>query len=253
MGHPVRIISSGVRDIVSLISWKTTMKRYKLKRGIVVILLVLAAFWGYVELINLHSVNMTLRQKILRAVYPVFALIAKKRSKDKGEISNFATKPVLSFYQLKGVLNDGSELSFNTLRGKKVLLVNTASDCGFTPQYEELQKLYEQHRGNLIVVGFPANDFKEQEKGNDEEIASFCKKNFGVTFPLMKKTMVMKGSGQNSIFRWLTDSSQNGWNNKAPSWNFSKYLVNEEGTLVNYFGPAVSPLSDEVISAVEKM
>ena len=229
------------------------MKKTKLKRGIVVLLLAVVVFGAYVELINLHSVNMTLRQKILKAVYPLFAMVSRNRGQNKGAVSNASTKPVLSFYQLKSVLNDNTELNFNTMRGKKVLLVNTASDCGFTPQYEELQKLYEQYRGKLVVVGFPANDFKEQEKGTDEEIASFCKINFGVTFPLVKKTTVIKGSGQHSVFQWLTDSSQNGWNNKAPAWNFSKYLVNEEGTLVNYFGPAVSPLSDEVISAVEKM
>ena len=246
MGYPVS------KGIASIVSWEVSMKKSKLKRIVFVLFLTLAAFWGYVEIINLHSVNMTLRQKILKAVYPVFALIAKSGNRNDIRNANVAAKPTYPFYELKGILNDGREFNFNTLRGKKVLLVNTASDCGFTPQFDELQKLYDQYHGDLIVLGFPANDFKEQEKGSDEEIASFCKRNFGVTFPLMKKTTVIKGSDQNKVYRWLTDSSQNGWNNKAPSWNFSKYLVNEEGSLVNYFGPAVSPLSDEVVNAIKK-
>jgi glutathione peroxidase len=133
-----------------------------------------------------------------------------------------------------------------------VLLVNTASNCGFTNQYDDLQKLHEQFPNELVILGFPANDFKEQEKGNDEEIAQFCKINFGVTFQLMKKSSVVKAPDQNEVFRWLTDSTKNGWNSKQPSWNFSKYLINEEGVLINYFDPSVSPLSEEVISEIKK-
>src|SRR5262249_54051619 len=104
----------------------------------------------------------------------------------------------------------------------------------------------------LTIIGFPANDFKQQEKGSDEQIAQFCKLNFGVSFPLMKKSTVVRSTDQNAVFKWLTDSSQNGWNNRLPSWNFTKYLVNQEGTLTDYFGPAVSPLSTEVITAIKK-
>ena len=102
-----------------------------------------------------------------------------------------------------------------------------------------------------MVLGFPANDFKEQEKGTDDEIETFCKVNFGVTFPLMKKSIVIKGTGQNEVFQWLTDAGKNGWNNQAPTWNFSKYLVNEEGVLTHYFDTSVSPLSPEVINAID--
>ena len=108
------------------------------------------------------------------------------------------------------------------------MLVNTASNCGYTDQYDDLQKLHEQFQNKFVILGFPANDFKEQEKGNDEDIAQFCKINFGVTFPLMQKTSVIKSADQNAVFKWLTDSTNNGWNNKQPSWNFSKYLINEE-------------------------
>ena len=130
------------------------------------------------------------------------------------------------------------------------MLVNTASNCGYTDQYEALQKLSEEYKDKLIVIGFPANDFKQQEKGSDEEIAQFCKLNFGVTFPLMKKTVVVKTAEQNEVFRWLTDSTKNGWNNKAPSWNFTKYIVNEEGVLTNYFGASVSPAGKDVIKVI---
>jgi glutathione peroxidase len=162
-------------------------------------------------------------------------------------------QPPQSFYGLSVHLNNGKELDFASLRGKKVLLVNTASDCGYTNQYDDLQKLYEDFAEKLTVIGFPANDFKEQEKGNDEEIAQFCKINFGVTFPLAKKSTVIKGQAQQEVFQWLTDKTKNGWNTKQPSWNFSKYLVDEKGVLTNYFDPAVSPLSDEIVREISKL
>jgi glutathione peroxidase len=159
--------------------------------------------------------------------------------------------PSQSFYSLSTELNNGAELSFNSLRGKKVLLVNTASDCGYTNQYADLQKLFEDNRERLMIIGFPANDFKKQEKGSDEEIAQFCKINFGVTFPIAKKSTV-KGHHKNEVFKWLSEKQRNGWNEKQPSWNFSKYLVNEHGQLTHYFDPAVSPLSDAVTEAINK-
>jgi glutathione peroxidase len=223
----------------------------KLKKTLIVLFMLILVFWGYVEIINRHSHNMTYRQKILKAIYPAWMWWAKLKGKNVTGLSNHR-KPLISFYSLKGTLNDGSELDFATLKGKKVLLVNTASNCGYTNQYDDLQKLYEKNKDKLLVIGFPANDFKEQEKGTDEEIANFCKLNFGVNFPLMKKSFVKKNADQNDIFKWLTDSSKNGWNSKAPSWNFAKYLVNEEGVLTNYFGSSISPLSKNVVDAVEK-
>ena len=228
------------------------MKRSKLKKLFLVLGMVLAAGWGYVEIINMNSRTMTTRQKILKAIYPVFAWLVRTGDQNKAVLTNETLKPIVSFYSLKSQLNNGGELDFNSLKGKKILLVNTASDCGYTPQYTELQKLYDQYRDQVVVLGFPANDFKDQEKGSDEEIASFCKKNFGISFPLMKKSIVIKTEGQNNVFKWLSDSTQNGWNNKPPSWNFSKYLINETGMLVNYFGPSVSPVSAGVINAIKK-
>lgn len=181
---------------------------------------------------------MTVRQKILRAVYPVFTGYNKLFSKNTKAFANDENiQPIESFYDLSIKLNDGEELKFDKLHGKKVLLVNTASDCGFTAQYADLEKLYEEHKDELMVIGFPANDFKHQEKGSDEKIAQFCKENYGVSFPLATKRSVIKGRDQQPVFQWLTDKSKNGWNNKQPSWNFSKYLVNEQGILINYFDP----------------
>ena len=160
-------------------------------------------------------------------------------------------QPFQSFYSLSVRLNNGALLSFDSLKGRKLLLVNTASDCGYTHQYSDLQKLYEEHHGKLTVVAFPANDFQKQEKGSDEEIGNFCKTNYAVTFPIALKSSVVKGNDQQEVFQWLTDKAKNGWNSQSPSWNFSKYLVNEKGVLTNYFDPAVSPLSEEVLKAIE--
>lgn len=216
----------------------------------IILLMLIIAFAGYVEIVNLNSTNMTYRQKVLKAVYPAFMWLKKLTGKNSTELSNKKIIPPVSFYSLKGTLNNGEPFDFATLKGKKILLVNTASNCGYTDQYNDLQKLYEQNIDKLVVIGFPANDFKEQEKGTDEEIAQFCKANFGVSFPLMKKSGVIKEENQNPVFQWLTDAAKNGWNNKPPSWNFAKYLVNEEGMLTNYFGPSVSPVSKDVIAAI---
>ena len=222
----------------------------KLKRFLLVVLLLLVAFAGYVMYVNRNSKNMTLRQKVLKAVYPAWMWWAKLRDKNVTELTNEQKQPPVSFYTLKGTLNDGSSFDFGTLQGKKIMLVNTASDCGYTDQYNDLQKLFELQKEKLLIVGFPANDFKEQEKGTDEEIARFCKTNFGISFPLMKKSSVIKGVNQHPVYTWLTDSTLNGWNNKAPSWNFCKYIVNENGVLTHYFGASISPLNKDVLEAI---
>jgi len=226
------------------------MKPYKLKRFLVVVSIILALIVLYTEAVNLNTPNMTFRQKLLKAFYPALMWSSKKAGTNAVILTNNNVKPVIPFYSLSIVLNNGNTLNFESFRGKKVLLVNTASDCGYTNQYESLQKLSEQYKGKLQLVGFPANDFKEQEKGSDAQIAAFCKENFGVTFPLAVKSIVIKGAAQNAVFNWLSDAAKNGWNNKAPSWNFSKYLVNEQGVLINYFDPSISPLSEEVTKAI---
>ncbi|PWT99163.1 MAG: glutathione peroxidase [Bacteroidetes bacterium] len=196
---------------------------------------------------------MTVRQKILKAVYPIWVPIAKIAGRNSKVISNKNhSSPTHSIYDLSFTLNNGKEQKLADFKGKKILLVNTASDCGYTPQYDDLEKIFQKYGNKVIVLGFPANDFKEQEKGDDAQIAEFCKVNFGVTFPLARKSTVIKGQNQDPVFRWLSNKSENGWNDQQPSWNFSKYLIDENGVLTNYFDPSISPSSKEVIDALEK-
>jgi len=194
---------------------------------------------------------MTLKQRLLQIVYPLWILLTKIMGRNTKVFTNSKNvPPAESIYSLQVPLNNGSSLPLEAYKGKKIMLVNTASNCGYTNQYDELQKLYQKFNNQLAIIAFPANDFKEQEKGSDTDIARFCKINFGVTFPLAKKSVVVKSNDQNSIYKWLTSKAKNGWNEKAPSWNFSKYLINEQGVLTHYFDPSVLPLSNEVVSAI---
>jgi len=154
---------------------------------------------------------------------------------------------VKSIFELNYTDNKGNPVSFEEYKGKKILLVNTASDCGYTAQYDELQELYNTKKEELVVIAFPSNDFKQQEKGNDTEIEEFCRKNYGITFPLARKSVVRKKENQDTVFQWLTNPTLNGWNSQQPEWNFSKYLLNEHGTLVGYYGTAISPLDKQIL------
>jgi glutathione peroxidase len=192
------------------------------------------------------------KQKVLKALYPVIMRLSKSSNKGKVLKNKQLAATPKSFYDLASLLNNGKQLPFAELKGKQVLLVNTASNCGFTNQYQELQALSEQFAGKLVVLGFPANDFAEQEKDDDKTIEQFCQVNFGVSFPLMKKSVVVKKDAQNPVYQWLSSARQNGWNEQAPDWNFSKYLISEDGRLTHYFGPAVSPLSEVVTANLQK-
>ena len=187
---------------------------------------------------------------MLRSLYPLIRK-AGKSGKKGTVLSNLdEIAPGQSFYGLKAVLNDGKEIDFTSLSGKKVLLVNTASGCGYTGQFAELQELHEKFGDKLAIVAFPANDFAGQEKKDDREIAQFCQLNYGVTFPLAKKGVVVKSAAQQAVFKWLTDRQANGWNDHAPDWNFGKYLVNEQGRLTHYFGPSISPLDGDFLEVI---
>ena len=156
--------------------------------------------------------EMTIRQYLLKALYPVIMLLGKlSPAKNAVQLNKDNKEPIVSFYSLQATAINGDTIRFSQFAGKKVLIVNTASDCGYTGQYAELEKLYEQEKDRLVIIGFPANDFKEQEKKNNDEIASFCKKNYGVSFLLMQKSVVLKKENQNSVFQWLTDAAKNGW------------------------------------------
>ena len=146
-----------------------------------------------------------------------------------------------SFYDFHAQDIDGNIISMNDFKGKKILVVNVASRCGYTPQYEGLQALYETHHDSLIILGFPSNDFMWQEPGSNTEIKKFCKTIYGVTFPMFSKIHV-KGRKQHPIYDWLSDSKLNGWNDDSPSWNFNKYLLDKKGNLIEYFGADVAPL-----------
>jgi glutathione peroxidase len=227
-------------------------KMKKLKRFTIVLLMLAVAFIGYVAIVNRNSKNMTYRQKVLKAIYPAlmwYNKISGKKSKVMENSEGITT--LKSLHNLSVHLNTGEDVDLLTFKGKKILLVNTASNCGYTNQYDDLQKLYETYKDKLMIIGFPANDFKEQEKGTDQEIAEFCKVNFGITFPLATKSSVVKGKYQNKIFKWLTDETLNGWNDQQPTWNFCKYLVDENGKLIKYFDTAVSPLDEEVKNAID--
>jgi glutathione peroxidase len=194
---------------------------------------------------------MTIRQRLLKFVYPALMWVTRLGNKNTEIITHAAQEPPVSFYGLQAVSIEGKTIDWSSLRGKKVLLVNTASDCGYTAQYATLQTLQDRFADRLVIIGFPANDFKEQEKGDNASIASFCQRNYGVRFLLAQKTSVVPGALQDPVYRWLTDPAQNGWNRKAPSWNFSKYLVDEQGRLTHYFDPSVSPLDESVIQALQ--
>jgi glutathione peroxidase len=191
---------------------------------------------------NKQNKNMTPKQRILKKLYPLVVGIGRFTGKNHSLAGN--EKSITSIYDFKIVLNDGSELDLSNYKGKKIMIVNTASDCGYTGQYESLEALYRQKKDSLVIIGFPANDFGNQEKGDNATIAAFCKKNYGVSFPLAEKSIVVKKDGQHPLFMWLTDPAKNGWNKQAPTWNFCKYLIDENGNLLRFSDSNVEPSID---------
>ena len=150
-----------------------------------------------------------------------------------------------SLYDIPLTLLDGTSLDLNDYRGQHILFVNVASKCGFTPQYKGLEALYKEHQGHLLIVGVPCNQFGSQEPGGHKEIQQFCELNYGVSFPITEKMMV-KGSGQHPLYQWLTQKSMNGKSNSKVRWNFQKYLVSPEGTLIDYFYSTTPPTSKKI-------
>ena len=165
-------------------------------------------------------------------IFTVFNLSSAEKISDNAK----------SFYALSAEDINGEIISMDAYKGKKVLVVNVASRCGYTPQYEGLQTLYEIYQGSLVVLGFPSNDFMWQEPGSNTEIKTFCQRTYGVTFPMFSKIHV-KGRKKHPIYDWLSDGKLNGWNDDSPSWNFNKYLLDEKGNLIEYFGAEIEPLN----------
>lgn len=188
-------------------------------------------------------------------LYAVLSFFGCKQVKSKPENINMSDKSTLYQFleanpnaKVKSI--DGAEYDYAQLKGKKVLIVNTASECGYTPQYEDLEKLYQGYKDKLIILGFPANNFGGQEPGTNEEIKEFCKSKFNVTFPMFEKISVL-GDDMAPLYKWLTSKDLNGWNDQQPKWNFNKYLIDEEGNLVKYYSSAVKPMSEEIVSQLK--
>ena len=158
----------------------------------------------------------------------------------KKEIAQDKTKTMKTIYDYKVESLDGAEINFADFKGKKILIVNTASECGFTPQYADLETISKEYKDKVVVVGFPANNFGSQEPGSDAEIGAFCEKNFGVTFPMASKVSV-KGDDTAPIFKYLTDKNLNGVKNTTILWNFTKFLVDENGQLIDSFISTTKP------------
>jgi glutathione peroxidase len=183
----------------------------------------------------------TRQMKLVIAMAVVFAAMAFV-SEEKGSIYRFTVKDI-----------NGDDFKFSSLKGKKIMVVNTASKCGLTPQYEQLEELYKEYKDqNFVIVGFPANNFMGQEPGSNEEIESFCKKNYGVTFPMMGKISV-KGSDMHEVYKFLTTKSLNGLEDNQVAWNFQKYLINEKGELEYVISPRTLPNDPQIIEWITKM
>ena len=163
----------------------------------------------------------------------------------------FAQKSTKDFYSIKIKGIDNKEINLKKYKGKKILIVNVASKCGYTYQYTDLEKLYQKNKKKLVVLGVPSNDFGRQEPGTNSEIGSFCKKNYDVSFPMTTKVKVI-GDSNHELYKWLGNSALNGWNNNKPKWNFYKYLINEEGQLIQLFPSKTEPLSKEIEVLINK-
>jgi len=175
-----------------------------------------------------------------------------QNTSDKTTAENTMTNTSTSFYDLSVLaLNETDTLKMADFKGKKVLLVNVASKCGYTPQYTDLQKLHEQYGDKVQIIGLPCNQFLGQEPGGKEDIAQFCSVNYGVTFPLSSKIKV-KGGDQDPIYQWLTKKELNGVDDYKVGWNFNKFLIDENGKLIGHYESSVKPLDPDLVAAIEK-
>lgn len=179
-----------------------------------------------------------------------FALKSCIFSQSKNVPNPSAVQPATDFHSLKLTSLDGKDtLDFASLKGKKVLIVNTASECGYTPQYEELEKLKQTVKDSLFIIGCPCNQFGGQEPGSAAEIQSFCQKNYGVSF-FMSEKLDVKGANQHPVYQWLTQKSRNGALDASVNWNFNKFLIDGNGKLQGYYPSKVNPMSAELLAAI---
>jgi glutathione peroxidase len=180
-----------------------------------------------------------------------FAFVSCQGQNQNKTITTTKTMEKQNIYQFKVEDLSGKTFDFSTLKGKKILVVNTASKCGLTPQYKDLEKIYKEYKDNgFVIVGFPANNFGKQEPGTNAEIETFCEMNYGVTFPMMSKISV-KGSDMHPIYQFLTQKAKNGLQDSDVEWNFQKYLINEKGELAKVVLPQVLPTDDAIVSWIK--
>ncbi len=166
--------------------------------------------------------------------------IAKSSMEQPNEIKT------TSFFDISAQSIDGDTVSMSQFKGKKIIILNVASECGYTPQYGAWENFYKANSDKVVVLGFPCNQFGGQESGSNTEIKSFCQKNYGVSFPMFDKIDV-KGKSQSPIYAWLSDKNQNGWCEKVPTWNFCKYLIDENGVLLDFFASGIEPTNEEFL------
>ena len=166
-------------------------------------------------------------------------------------ISEQANVPARSIYDFEFKSLQGEVIMLSNYKGRKMLIVNTASECGYTPQYKELQELYDKHGDKVVVLGFPANNFGGQEPGSNQEIATFCEKNYSVTFPVMEKISVA-GEDMHPLYKYLSSKEMNGVTDEKPNWNFCKYLIDENGKIIGFYNSKVTPMSNEMLTAIHK-
>lgn len=191
---------------------------------------------------------MTIIQSLILMLMSILSGIFADKKEIK--INDTHAKPTTSVYEYKmKALMGNEEIALSKYKGKKIVILNVASACGYTPQYADWQKFHEQYGNQVVVLGFPANNFGSQESGSNAEIATFCQKNYGVTFQMFSKIDVV-GDNQHPLFKWLSDKSLNGWNEKAPTWNFCKYVVDENGKLTHFFASKIKPTDEEFKKAV---
>jgi glutathione peroxidase len=177
--------------------------------------------------------------------------MSNKAPKEEKQVNDATSTPSKTIYDFKVTDINGETFDFSTLKGKKIMIVNTASKCGLTPQYEQLEEVYKQYKDtNFVIVGFPANNFMSQEPGSDKDIAEFCVKNYGVSFPMMSKISV-KGSDMHELYVYLTQKKLNGLEDSDVKWNFQKYLIDESGKLAKVVDPRTLPNDPEIINWIE--
>lgn len=194
-----------------------------------------------------------MKKTLLLSSFVLFALMAFRcvEPTSPQSASQDQTMDTIRFHDLSIQSLDGkSTIKFAEFKGKKVLCVNVASECGYTYQYEGLEELHKKYGDKLVVIGFPCNQFGGQEPGAPEEIESFCKKNYGVSF-LMTEKIDVKGENQHAVYQWLTNKSQNGVDDYSIKWNFNKFMIDEDGKLIAYFGSSVKPMDEEITSLLK--